>query len=330
MDGVSPAVANKAEAEAICKQIAKLVADPAYKDKTFGVISLLGEKQARLIESKLLAAIGPEEMERRRLICGDAYSFQGDERHVMFLSLVVAADDGRRLATLTQPADERRFNVAASRARDQMWLFHSVKSEDLSQKCLRRRLLDYCLNPQVPQEPGDDLQIADLEAAASNADRGRVPAPPPFDCWLEVDVYLQIRRRGYRVLAQHAFAGYKIDLVVSGTHARLAVECDGEDWAGQERYDSDMARRRQLERCGWRFWRIRGGTFYRNPEAAMQPLWDLLEKTGIKTLAEMPPSAWASKSEDEDEEPTTNGKRGRRKAASDDDEAEKKPRRKSA
>src|SRR5205823_2884705 len=83
--------------------------------------------------------------------------------------LVVAADDGRRLATLTQPADERRFNVAASRARDQMWLFHSVNPDDLSMKCLRRRLLEYCMNPQVPQEPGDDLQMADLEAAASNA-----------------------------------------------------------------------------------------------------------------------------------------------------------------
>jgi len=105
----------------------------------------------------------------------------------------------------------------------------------------------------------------------------------------------EVARRGYRVLAQHAFAGYKIDLVVSGTHARLAVECDGEDWNGQERYDSDMARRRQLERCGWRFWRIRGGTFYRNPESAMQPLWDMLEKTGIKTLAETPQSVWAAK-----------------------------------
>ncbi|HEV8606820.1 MAG TPA: AAA domain-containing protein [Tepidisphaeraceae bacterium] len=331
MDGVSPSVANKVEAEAICKQIAKLVADPAYKDKTFGVISLLGDKQARLIESKLLAAIGPEEMERRRLICGDAYSFQGDERHVMFISLVVAADDGRRLATLTQPADERRFNVAASRARDQMWLFHSVNPDDLSQKCLRRRLLEYCLNPQVPQEPGDDLPFADLEAAASNADRARVPAPPPFESWLEVDVYLQIRRRGFRVLAQHAFAGYKIDLVASGTHARLAVECDGEDWNGQERYDADMARRRQLERCGWRFWRIRGGTFYRNPESAMQPLWDLLERTGIKPLADVPQAAWTAREEEPEEVPVASKRSRARKSADDDEPAEKKaPRRKSA
>jgi very-short-patch-repair endonuclease len=330
MEGASPSVANKVEAEAICKQIVKLIADPFYKDKTFGVISLLGDKQARLIEQKLLHAIGPEEMERRRLICGDAYSFQGDERHVMFLSLVVAADEDRRLATLTQPADERRFNVAASRARDQMWLFHSVTPDDLSQKCLRRKLLEHCLNPQVPQDVGDDLPMAELEAAAANADRDRVPAPPPFESWLEVDVYLQIRRRGYRVISQHAFAGYKIDLVVSGTTARLAVECDGEDWHGQERYEADMARRRQLERCGWRFWRIRGGTFYRNPEAAMQPLWDLLDKTGIRTTAEggsivRAKDDYASEADGADEKPK------RRKAAAKDDDDDVKPkRRKSA
>lgn len=332
MDGASPNVANKVEADAIVKQIVKLVADPAYKEKTFGVISLLGDKQARLIEQKLLKEIGPEEMERRRLICGDAYSFQGDERHVMFLSLVVAADEGRRLATLTQPSDERRFNVAASRARDQMWLFHSVTPDDLSQKCLRRRLLEHCINPQVPQDNCEDIPMADLEASAANADRARVPAPPPFESWLEVDVYLQIRRRGYRVLPQHAFAGYKIDLVVSGTHARLAVECDGEDWLGQERYESDMARRRQLERCGWRFWRIRGGTFYRNPDNAMQPLWDLLDKSGIRTGSDavLPISHPKDDFDSGDgEEPASATKKRKASKESDDDE-KPKARRKSA
>ena len=45
-------------------------------------------------------------------------------------------------------ADQRRFNVAASRAQDQMWLFHSVATNDLSESCLRRKFLEYCLNPK--------------------------------------------------------------------------------------------------------------------------------------------------------------------------------------
>ena len=338
MEGTSPNVMNPAEAEAVVKQITKLVGEPAYKGKTIGVISMLGEKQARMIEEKLLAAIGPEEMERRRLVCGDAYSFQGDERNVMFISLVAAADEGRRLATLTQPADERRFNVAASRAQDQMWLFHSAMPDDLSHKCLRRQLLEYCLNPQVPQEDGDDLPLAELETAATAADRTRVSAPPPFESWLEVDVYLQIRRRGYRVLPQFAFAGYKIDLVVAGSHGRLAVKCDGEDWHGQDRYAADMDRQRQLERCGWRFWRIRGGAFYRNPDAAMQPLWDLLDKQGIRARTETERTAPAAPRPVKVEPPRTEPevrkpepvKRAKDTKETKDAEADEKPAAKSA
>src|SRR5262245_59207587 len=198
----------------------------------------------------------------------------------MFISLVVAPGEERRFATLTTAADERRFNVAASRARDQAWLFHSVQPDDLSPKCLRRQLLEYFLKPEVPQDKGEELDLAELEQTTATADRKRVPPPPPFESWLEVDVYLQIRRRGYRVLQQHLFAGYKIDLVVSGITGRQAVECNDENWLGQDRYDADMSRQRQLERCGWRFWRIRGGAFFRNPEAALQPLWDLLDKQG--------------------------------------------------
>src|SRR6185312_10381738 len=59
MEGTSPNVTNPIEAEAICRQITKLIADPAYRDKTMGVISMLGDKQARLIQEKLLSVIGP-------------------------------------------------------------------------------------------------------------------------------------------------------------------------------------------------------------------------------------------------------------------------------
>src|SRR5205085_709614 len=158
----------------------------------------------------------------------------------------------------------------------------SVTPEELSPKCLRRQLLEYCIRPEVPQDVAEKLDLAELEQVASTADRTRVPPPPPFESWLEIDVYLQVRRRGYRVLPQHVFAGYKIDLVVSGTSARQAIECNDEVWHGQGRYDADMARQRQLERCGWRFWRIRGGAFYRNPGAALQPLWELLARQGIR------------------------------------------------
>jgi hypothetical protein len=75
---------NEPEADAIIAQIIACIDDPRYAARTMGVISLQGEAQARLIEHKLLETLEPEVIEERRLVCGDAYAFQGDERHVMF------------------------------------------------------------------------------------------------------------------------------------------------------------------------------------------------------------------------------------------------------
>ncbi|MGH2608962.1 MAG: AAA domain-containing protein, partial [Tepidiformaceae bacterium] len=236
--------------------------------------------QAREIERLLLDRLGPEEVEKRQLVCGDAYAFQGTERDVMFLSLVVAPRQGGRIATLTSTRDERRFNVAASRARDQMWLFHTVTLNDLSPQCLRHQLLQYCQNPHVEVDPTLGINVEEL-AALARGSREALSAPPPFDSWFEADVFLEVARRGYRVLPQYQFAGYFVDLLVEGMRGRLAVECDGDAWHGAERYEQDMARQRMLERCGLRFWRVRGSAFTRDPVGALQELWEVLARGGI-------------------------------------------------
>jgi hypothetical protein len=45
-----------------------------------------------------------------------------------------------------------------------------------------------------------------------------------------------------------------------------------------------MARQRQLERANWRFWRVRGSIFYRDPDAALIPLWKLLAEYEIEPM----------------------------------------------
>jgi len=73
----------------------------------------------------------------------------------------------------------------------------------------------------------------------------------------------------------------------------LAIECDGDRWHGPERYQHDMARQRDLERCGWTFWRVRGSHFYVDPEQAMEGLWEILEQNGIYPNGEAPPDTVA-------------------------------------
>lgn len=257
---------NRPEAEEIVTRIQKILTDPRYDDATIGVVSLQGEHQARLIETRLIERIGPQVMTEREIVCGDAYAFQGDERDVMFLSLVAAPNTS--IGSLSKIQDRRRFNVAASRAKDQVWLVHSSTLDDLSTTDVRRTLLEYYLKPEIEHLE----ELAEFDDSILN---------DPFDSRFEQDVYLQIRRRGFRVIPQVRVAGYRIDLVIEGGSTRLAVECDGDEWHGAEQWEADSARQRTLERTGWRFVRIRGSSFYRDPEAALEAVWKRCDELDI-------------------------------------------------
>ncbi len=310
--GTGDRVINQPEAEAIVDQIAKCIIDPAYEGKSFGVISLQGNAQANLIRDLLMERIGAQKMQSRGLVCGNAYAFQGDERDVIFLSMVAATNEGRHLGVLSKESDKRRFNVAASRARDQMWLFHSVTIEELSSLCLRRQLLEYCLNPTVQTQTVEGIDVGKLRRQAIEARRSESRPPLPFDSWFEVDVFLQIVDRGFRVIPQFELAGKRIDLLVEGMDGRLAVECDGDHWHGVEEWDRDVDRQRMLERCGLQFWRVRGSAYYRDPVAALQPLWHLLEERGIAGVSAVgtqtrPVISSAAKGDDVDADEGTDG-----------------------
>lgn len=279
--GRSPRITNPPEAEAIVRTIEQCCNDETYSEKTMGVIVLLGEAQAKHIQSLLIERIGPEEMEKRHLHCGNAYAFQGDERDVIFLSMVSAPGDGHRIAVLSRREHKQRFNVAASRAKEQMWLFHSATLNDLSPLCLRYKLLEYCQNPKVEQADVLGVDIDHLRLLSSTSRRHEDKPPDPFDSWFEVDVFLMIHDRGYRVIPQYEVSGYRIDLLIEGLKGRLAVECDGDKWHGPEQYEYDMGRQRQLERCGYDFWRVRGSAFYHDPENAMESLWMTLRGAEI-------------------------------------------------
>src|SRR5690606_35255468 len=144
-EGNHARILNRAEAEALVDTIARLVEDPAYRGKSMGVIALQGHAQAQEIERLLARRLDPKVIEERRLRCGEPATFQGDQRDVMFLSLVIAPNVNFR--ALNRLPDQRRFNVAMSRARDQVWLFHSVRLSDLSPEDLRYRLIQFFERP---------------------------------------------------------------------------------------------------------------------------------------------------------------------------------------
>ena len=262
-DGSLSTLRNVAEATAIVDQVLACTEDPAYAGRTFGVVVLQGTGQVRLIDTLLQERLPAEEIERRRLRVGTPPDFQGDERHVVFLSMVVAE---RRHAMTSRDA-QRRFNVAASRAQDQTWLFASLTADLLKPDDLRRSLLDYVRNPPPP---------------LSRTPLGDVTEDEPheaFDSLFEQRVFLAIRARGYHVTPQYEVNGRRIDLVVTGATGRLAVECDGVVFhSSPSQVAADLDRERELKRAGWMFWRVRDSEFNHDREQALASLWPTIEK----------------------------------------------------
>ena len=256
---------NVAEAEVLTRQVAEIVKNPEYDGKTLGVISLLSTSgQAGYLLHLLREEIGEDEIQARRLRVGDAYTFQGDERDVVLVSMVVS-DNDPKVAAFTKREYHRRINVAASRARDQLWIFHSVRPGSLLADDARALLLTYAANVFDVESP------ADLALCESDFER---------------DVFKRLAARGFRPIPQFRIGAYRIDFVLNAPDGRrLAIECDGDTYHGPEQWESDMRRQSVLERVGnCVFVRIRGSIFARSPEAAMRPVWQRIEELEIRPL----------------------------------------------
>lgn len=259
---------NRPEAEAVVDQLHRLTQDPAYADRSLGVIILRQGAQTRLVQDLVDLRIDMPARERHNILVGTPEEFQGDQRDVILLSMVV---DGANVIAATGRSHERRFNVAASRARDQMWLFHSMTVDQLSSKDLRRSLLTYMQSPPPPYTHARQ---------PANVTPNQLCAP--FDSLFEQRVYLRIKERGYDVVPQWEVNGKRIDLVVTGGHGRLAVECDGSPHhSTRQQIHDDAERERELRRAGWTFWRVRSSAFALSPEDALAPLWKRLTDLGI-------------------------------------------------
>jgi very-short-patch-repair endonuclease len=292
-EGYQEAEVNRVEVERIVNKIVEICEDEKYAEKTIGVITLLGKFQATEIETLLRDRLHQSEIEARKIICGEPYQFQGDERDVILLSMVAANNE--RTRAFVKESEKQRLNVAMSRAKEQVILFHSVRSSDLGHNCIRRQLIDFFNKQKTGTSDGTTSNAAselrrdweNWERIAHESSRNIEKPPRPYESWFELDVALEIMRKGYAITPQYEIIGKRIDLVVEGGQSRLAVECDGDYWHGPEKYEEDMHRQRQLERCGWEFFRIRSSSFCLNKEKSLAKLWDLLERRNIFPLRDV-------------------------------------------
>jgi very-short-patch-repair endonuclease len=258
---------NRAEALEIVSLVIALTRFKEYDKSTIGVISMVGTDQALYIDSMLRRRMTVSEYQKRRILCGNAAQFQGDERDIIILSMVNSpSPDGKPLHLRVRDEAQKVFNVAASRARDQFWVFHSLDpSRDLKTNDLRLKLIEHAANP-------DGLRSKKIETS-----------PYKLNSELERQVHEHLVHDKYNVMVGCQVGEFILDLVVVGKNGnRVAIQCDGDREITREALEASLYRQMTLERLGWHFIRIRGSEFLRHPAESMKKIERRLKKFEIQ------------------------------------------------
>lgn len=266
-DGERRGKTNPAEARVIVDEIAVIAQEPAHAHRDIAVISLIGGEQAELIERMLIEdpRVGAEVMERLRIVCGDSRTMQGQERSIVFLSMV--ATPGNAVKQSSQ-SYAQRFNVALSRARDRLYLVRSVSAHDLKPGDLKLAVLEHFQDP--------------MPEGRSLVGKGIIER---CESGFEREVCEMLLDANYRVRAQVKAGPFSIDLVVEGAaDRRLAIELDGDAWHGPDKWHDDMARQAALERAGWTFWRVFGSQWFADRDYWWQNLRDTMDAMDIAPI----------------------------------------------
>ena len=224
---------NRAEAQAVVDEIARRLRSEELRKKSIGVVTFSIVQQA-LIEDLLsdLFIFYPE-LETLALECDEPLfiknleNVQGDERDVILFSVGYGPDaEGRvsmNFGPLNRAGGERRLNVAVSRARYEMIIYSTLRSDmiDLNRTSSigvagLKRFLEYA-------EKGTRSTISSVPRQLSEATAS-----------IETIIADRLRSLGYTVHTDIGCSGYKIDIGIVDTentsNYQLGIICDGKNY----------------------------------------------------------------------------------------------------
>lgn len=261
---------NRAEAEAIVAELKRRCRDENCKNQSVGIITM-NVQQQNLVE-KLLGQACSEDNEltawiqnaKEKLYIQNLESVQGTERDVILLSLNYGpGPDGKlslSMGPLTRDGGYRRFNVAISRARQEMQVYASFQAEDIDQhKTTARGMLalrDFLIYARTGVLPHS-------EGSAQLRSPGKISS----------GIRKALTEAGYTVREDLGSSAFRVNLAVvdkdDDKRYRLGIVLD-------EPGDLDRDRLvRLLEQSGWKIHRIHAMDWYRGPELVIR---ELLEK----------------------------------------------------
>ena len=272
---------NRAEAEAIVKEVVRRLSDDELAKRSIGIVSF-SKVQQNLIEDLLTDELAKHaDLERKAydveepIFIKNLENVQGDERDVILFSVGYGPDKTGKVSMnfgpLNNSGGERRLNVAVSRARYEMMVFSTLKPEQID---LRR---------------SSALGVAGLKAFLEFARNGRmavsagqVKAPTEHAEIIDA-VAGEIRKMGYEVDTSVGRSAFKIDLAVldpkNDQNYLLGIICDGTRYyETKTERDREICQPGVLQGLGWKLMRLWSVDWLMNKEAVLDRIRKALEK----------------------------------------------------
>ncbi|MEH6446777.1 MAG: DUF4011 domain-containing anti-phage protein Hhe [Oceanospirillaceae bacterium] len=206
---------------------------------------------------------------------------QGDERDVIYISCTYgpqeagAAQMPQRFGPINSAAGGRRLNVLFTRSKKRMHVFSSMTEGHI--------LASDTSSPGV-HALKSFLAYAQTGKLAQQIHTGKQP-----DSDFEISVMNALKLEGFNCVPQVGVAGYFIDLAVQdpGQPGRylMGVECDGATYhSAKSARDRDRLRQSVLESLGWNIKRIWSTDWFKNPQAQLKPIIELLHQLKTEPL----------------------------------------------
>jgi very-short-patch-repair endonuclease len=271
---------NEKEARILVDELVKRLLHANGEPRSFGVVTF-SVAQQKLIEDLLdqKRRDYPEieihfgdntPVPNESVFVKNLENVQGDERDIIFFSVCYGPDEAGKISMhfgpLNRDGGKRRLNVAITRAKHEVLVFSSMRSDQIDHRARAKgvqdlkQFLDYA-------ERGPQVLIS-----ANTVDADAEP-----DSEFERMVAERIRAKGYEVRYQVGCSGYKIDIGIVDPETPgkflLGVECDGATYhSAATARDRDKLRQQHLENLGWKIHRIWSTAWWHDADGEMDKL----------------------------------------------------------
>ena len=309
---------NRAEAEAIVKEVIRRLKDEELSKRSIGIVSF------SIVQQNLIEDILTEELAKSPDLEAKAYdaeepifiknleNVQGDERDVILFSVGYGPDKSGNVSMnfgpLNNQGGERRLNVAVSRARYEMIIFSTLRPEQID---LRRS------KAKGVEGLKKFLEFAERGTSAISINQSNRTTQSEM-----VNVIAQdLKEKGYTVDTFVGRSNFKIDLaVLDPKHPDtylLGILCDGKNYyETKTTRDREICQPNVLNMLHWHIMRIWSVDWFENKEKVLERIvkkLDDLQKAKEEKQTVEPTPTYKAKAFNVADEPVVEFKNEREK-----------------